>query len=122
MTKIDYGTKLWPVATGCWSQSLAPGCVHCWARRLAAGRLKNRRHYRGLTTASGVWTGEIRENEDILRDPYHWKRPQRVAVALTGDLFRATDGFIRKVCRVMEECRRHTFLVLSKCTVSTAGL
>jgi protein gp37 len=115
MTKIDYCDKLWPVVTGCKPGGCGAGCLRCWARRNAAGRLKHRRHYEGLTMPNGDWTGEIRENADILEDPYHWRKPQCVAVAFTGDLFRASWEFIRSVFVVMSRCSQHTFLVLTKC-------
>ena len=51
-----------------------------------------------------------------LSDPLHWRRPRRIGVSFTGDLFDTaiTDEQIASVFGVMAACPAHTFFVLTK--------
>ncbi len=114
---IPYVDKGWPVVTGCSHSHI--GCLHCYAARLAATRLKHLPQYKGLATREAGkyrWTGEMRLNSDILDKPLHWKKPQKVFVAQTSDLFHKDVPFdyIDKVFGVMALCPQHTFLVFTK--------
>jgi len=112
-SKIDYVDEGWPVVTGC--THCAAGCQHCYAARLASTRLKHHPHYKGLAV-NGRWTGEVRCNEEVLEKPLHWRKPRRVLVPLSGDLFHETVPFefVDKVFAVMQNAKQHTFLVLTK--------
>jgi protein gp37 len=117
-TIYDYATKSWPIVKGC--DPKMPCAERCWARRechrLAANpNPKIAAFHRGLTNAYGEWTGRVKLNMDHLTDPSRWKKPQRVAVAYHGDLFRAEENEVAKVFMVMDYRCRHEFLVLTKC-------
>jgi len=119
-TAIPWCDETWPLVTGC--SKVSEGCDHCWACRLAATRLKHNPRYAGLTTDyHGVrhtynWTGEVRLHRDLLDKPLHWKKPRRVFVCPTSDLFheKVPDDFLRDVFRWMRYYNRHTFILLTK--------
>lgn len=112
-TGISYATKGWPVVIGC--SRASPGCDNCWSARLASTRLAHIPRYSGLAK-DRRWTGEVRLQHDLLDEPTRWSKPQRVFVCQTADLFheKVPDGFIEMVFRVMGDCPRHLFLVLTK--------
>lgn len=114
---IPYVTDAWPIVTGC--SSAGAGCKNCWAARLAATRLKHHPHYEGLAEyrgGRGYWVAPPRFNKDILEAPLHWRKPRRVFVAQTGDLFHGdiTVKQITEVFAVMALAQEHTFLVFTK--------
>jgi protein gp37 len=90
-SKIEWTDATWNVVTGC--QVVSPGCTNCYAMKLAGTRLRNHASRAGLTVASKagpVWNGQVRFNEQWLRQPLSWKRPRRIFVCAHGDLF--ADG------------------------------
>lgn len=126
-TIYEYATKSWPIANGC-SPNM-PCAPRCWAKRTVhrlawSGNPKVRAAHRGLVKCADgpgnpdklplVWTGTVRLNEAHLTDPLKWRKPQRVAVAYHGDLFRLPAEQIDRVFAVMALCPQHTFLVLTK--------
>ncbi len=118
--KGKWWDEMWPIVTGC--TPVSPACTNCYAARLASTRLKHNPHYKGLAV-DGRWTGEVRLNHDILDKPLHWRKPRRIFVAGTGDLFHedVPDDFIDKVYAVMALCPQHTFQVLTKRPERMAG-
>lgn len=114
---ISWTDKTWNPVIGC--QRVSEGCRNCWAIRMArrhAGTPKMPR-YHGLTRTAKhgpEWTGVVRFVPEVLAEPLHWSKPQRVAVSLMGDLFRATNEEIAAVFGVMAACPRHTFQALTK--------
>lgn len=114
---IEWTDATWNPITGC---SLAsPGCTNCYAMKLAGTRLRNHPSRHGLTKTvndQSVWTGEIRFNEQWLRQPVKWKEPRQIFVCAHGDLFheRAKPEWIRRIFDVMDEAPRHTYQVLTK--------
>jgi protein gp37 len=114
----DYATKSWPIVKGC--DPTMPCAERCWAKRechrLAANpNPKIAAFHRGLTNAYGEWTGRVKLNMDHRTDPLRWKKPQRIAVAYHGDLFRATDDEIGSVIQIIDISPQHEFLFLTKC-------
>jgi protein gp37 len=98
-TKIEWCDASWPVIRGC--TKCSPGCDNCWAiadAHLHAGapNAKARAHFAGLTQIQNGrpnWTGEVRLDESILELPLHWKKPRKVFVASSGDLFHESLPF-----------------------------
>lgn len=115
-SKIDYCDESWPVVTGC--SAVSKGCQNCWAAKEAAGRLRHLPQYEGLAISGDPprWTGKMRVNWDIFERPLHWRKPRKVFVAPTGDLFHnKIDLFhIGKVFAIMADCPQHTFQILTK--------
>jgi protein gp37 len=64
------------------------------------------------------WTGKIIEVPEKLLEPLRWKKPQRIFVNSTSDLFHdgVSDEFIEQVFAVMALAHWHTFLILTKRT------
>lgn len=62
------------------------------------------------------WTGKIVEVADKLLEPLHWKKPQRIFVNSTSDLFHegVSDDFIEQCFAVMALASQHTYLILTK--------
>lgn len=116
-TGIEWTDATWQIVTGCDIES--PGCKNCYAMKLAGGRLQHHPSRIGLTKPSAagpVWTGEIRFNEQWLRQPLQWKRPRMIFVAAHGDLFHpgVTEMMLDNIFDVMWQAGHHTFQVLTK--------
>lgn len=116
-TNIEWTDATWQIVTGCDIES--PGCKNCYAMKLAGGRLQHHPSRIGLTKPSAagpVWTGEIRFNEQWLRQPLEWKRPRMIFVAAHGDLFHpgVTEMMLDNIFGVMWQASHHTFQVLTK--------
>lgn len=96
---ISWTDATWSPVTGC--TPVSEGCDHCWARALA--------HRWGRSF-------DVTLHPDRLDQPLHWRRPRRIGVCLTGDLFYGAvpDHFIAQVFSVMNISPHHTYQVLTK--------
>jgi protein gp37 len=116
-SKIEWTDATWNIVTGC--SIVSPGCTNCYAMRLAGARLREHPSRKGLTkvvNGKPVWTGEVRFNEQWLKQPLEWKKPRRIFVAAHGDLFHENvpDDWIDRVFAVMALAPWHSFMVLTK--------
>lgn len=116
-TSIEWTDATWNPITGC--AVVSPGCTNCYAMKLAGTRLRNHPSREGLTKdtkAGPVWTGEVRLNEEWLKQPLRWKKPRKIFVCAHGDLFAegVPDKWIDKVFAIMALAPQHTFQVLTK--------
>lgn len=118
-TGIEWTEATWNPLVGC--DRISDGCTNCYAAREAAGRLAHLPAYNGLAVhpeggGPAHFTGEIRTLSERLDQPIRWRRPRRVFVNSTSDLFHAgaTDEFIAQVFAVMALAPQHTFQVLTK--------
>lgn len=114
---IEWTDATWNVITGCSIES--PGCKNCYAMKLAGTRLRNHPSRAGLTQTSAagpVWTGEVRFNEEWLRQPLQWGKARMIFVCAHGDLFHpdVPDAWLDRVFCVMALAKKHTFQVLTK--------
>lgn len=103
MTGIEWTDETWNPTTGC--DRVSPGCDNCYAltmaRRLKAmGSAKYQRD--GDPRTSGPGFG-VSAHEDALSVPLGWRKPRKVFVNSTSDLFheRVPDEFIAQVFGVM---------------------
>jgi protein gp37 len=112
-TAIEWADATWPVTVGC--DHVSPGCDHCYAARLASGRLSGRYPYAGLA-AGGRFNGTVRCLPGRLDWPLRWRKPRRIFVCSTSDLFHPAvpEEFIGSVFDVMAQTPRHTYQVLTK--------
>lgn len=117
-TSIEWTDATWNPVAGC--TILTAGCTNCYAMRMAA-RLDAMgvEKYKGLTRKTGgraKWTGKIRLDEAALATPKTWRQPRKVFVNSMSDLFHpdVPIDFIAKVWKVMAECERHIFQILTK--------
>ena len=117
-SRIEWTEATWNPVTGC--SIVSPGCTNCYAMRMAERlELMGQDKYRGLTRRSGgrsKWNGLVRFDEGMLAVPYSWKTGRMIFVNSMSDLFHegVPVAFIRRVFRVMKDCRQHTFQVLTK--------
>jgi protein gp37 len=116
-TGIEWTDATWQIVTGC--DIVSPGCTNCYAMKLAGGRLQHHPSRDGLTKmtkAGPVWTGEVRFNEQWLRQPLQWRRPRLIFVAAHGDLFHpgVQTDWLHKIYATMALAKHHTFQVLTK--------
>lgn len=112
-TKIEWaanpdGTQgeTWNPVTGC--TPAGKGCAHCYAARMH-GRFQESL-YGGRPFSTVVC------HEDRLDQPLKWKKPRTVFVDSMGDLFHenASKVFISRAVDMMERCKQHTFIILTK--------
>jgi len=111
-SKIEWTERTWNPVTGC--TRVSPGCDNCYAERMSR-RLQYLPKYEGII-ADGRWTGEVRCHEEVLQEPYTWRKPTVCFVCSMSDLFHSKVPweFIHKVFNVMADNPQHIFQVLTK--------
>lgn len=104
---IEWTEMTWNPTTGC--TKISQGCKFCYAEVMS-----NRLHAMGIKKYRDNFKLRIHPNE--LQTPYKWKKPRVVFVNSMSDLFHKDVPleFIVKVFKVMNECKQHTFQVLTK--------
>jgi protein gp37 len=129
-TNIEWTDATWNFLAGCSLKS--PGCTNCYAMFMAA-RLEamaladieagrdpgGKRKYIGTTrkgARGAIWTGKVNFDETMLLAPLKRRRPTMYFVNSESDLFHETVPvtWIDQAFEVMEQCRRHTFQILTK--------
>ncbi len=101
--------EVWNLTTGC--NKVDRGCKHCYAEVMHNRLLRMQpAKYNQPFLAGAV------EHRELLDLPMSWKRPRTVFVDSMSDLFHVnvSFGFIRQAFDVMEECKQHTYLILTK--------
>lgn len=127
-TSIEWTDATWTPVKGC--TRVSPGCGGpglaggCYAEIMAARFSSPGQWGEGLAkivtlpdgTKDHRWTGEVRFDEAELLKPLSLKRPRKIFVCSTADLFheKVTDEQIDKVFAIMALCPQHTFQVLTK--------
>lgn len=106
-TDIEYLTHHWPVVTGC-----SFGCPWCWARATALLFPAVHKYPDGILA-------EFKKPQihpDRLDLPLRRKKPARIGVCFTGDLFgsEVSDEFRLAVMMHMVVADRHQFFCLTK--------
>lgn len=102
-TAIEWTDKTWNPTVGC--NKVSPGCKHCYAEALTR-RFPN--HF-----AHGF---EFALHPKRLDEPRRWRKPSRVFVNSMSDLFheQMPFEFLEEVFRIMAECPKHVFQILTK--------
>lgn len=117
-SRIEWTEATWNPVAGC--SIVSPGCTNCYAMRMAERlEMMGQEKYEGLTRRTGgraKWNGRIRLDDSALHIPHMWKTGRMIFVNSMSDLFHEDVplDYIRKVFKVMGECRQHTFQVLTK--------
>ncbi len=121
-SSIEWTEATWNPVAGC--TPVSPGCLNCYAARMALrlqyiGEASGCAKYEGTSKIHNgrpVFTGRVNLDEGSLDLPRRWKKPRLIFVNSMSDLFHDAVPleFIERVFRVMEECARHTFQVLTK--------
>ena len=113
-SSIEWTNKTWNPTVGCTHYSSAKNggneCLNCYAETLT-NRLKamgQDRYKLGFNV--------VVEHEDVLNEPYTWKKPTTVFVNSMSDMFHRdiSDDFIRKVFKVMNDTPQHKYQILTK--------
>ena len=102
-TAIEWTDKTWNPTVGC--NKVSPGCKHCYAEAITK---RFHQHF-----PNGF---EFTLHPERLEEPKRWRKPSRVFVNSMSDLFheRMPLDFLQEIFRVMSECPRHVFQVLTK--------
>jgi protein gp37 len=102
-TAIEWTDKTWNPTVGC--NKFSPGCKHCYAEVLT------KRFHQNFPNGF-----EFTLHLERLEEPKRRRKPSRVFVNSMSDLFheRMPLEFLKEVFRVMEECPRHVFQILTK--------
>ncbi len=122
-SSIEWTQATWNPVAGC--TPVSPGCLNCYAARMAlrleaCGEANGCGKYIGTAKRARdgrpVFTGKINVDENALELPRSWRKPRRIFVNSMSDLFHegVTKEFIQRVFKVMLECPRHDFQVLTK--------
>jgi len=107
-SSIEWCDATWNPVTGC--TKVSQGCKHCYAevmtkRLVAMGQEKYQHGFNQVVT-----------HPSTLDHPRKWRKPQIIFVNSMSDLFHkdVPTEFIHNVFEVMNDCPRHTFLILTK--------
>lgn len=108
-TSIEWTEATWNPITGC--SKVSPGCAHCYAERLSLRF--------GTTKLPWLPAHEgqnVRLHPERLDQPRRWRRPRMIFVNSMSDLFheRVPLSFVQQVFKVMVDCDRHVFQILTK--------
>lgn len=109
--------KTWNPIRGC--SRISEGCRNCYAENFAArfcGVGQAWEGYADRVNGDAKWTGKVSLIEKKLNDPKKWQKPTTIFVNSMSDIFHEKLSFedIEKVFKVMNDCPRHTFQVLTK--------
>lgn len=107
MSKIEWTELTWNPTTGC--TKISAGCKFCYAETMS-----KRLQAMGIDKYKDAF--ELTLHEDVIAEPYKWRKPRVVFVNSMSDLFHKDVplSFIKKVFKVMNDCSQHTFQVLTK--------
>jgi protein gp37 len=123
-TAIAWTDRSWNPIRGC--SRVSEGCRNCYAERIAARFSKPGLWGHGfakMTESGPRWTGRVELVPEKLNEPLRLRKPQRIFVNSTSDLFHEAlpDEAIDRVFAVMAMCdgkhssrAPHTFQVLTK--------
>jgi len=120
-TPIEWTDATWNPVRGC--SRVSEGCRNCYAEIMAARFSGPGQWGEGLAEIVGEglrrdhrWTGKVALAGGLLDQPLRWRRPRRIFVNSTSDLFHEAipDDWIDRVFAVMALAPQHTFQVLTK--------
>jgi protein gp37 len=108
MNPIGYVDRTWNPIVGCLPE--LPCWENCWARKRAHRlsknpKVHNREKYQGFKPVAFP---------DRLRQPFAWRKAQRVATGFMGDIALQPEDMIQQVAEVCALTPRHTYLWLTK--------
>lgn len=106
-SQIEWTEVTWNPITGC--SKISDGCKLCYAERMSL-RLRSM----GIDKYRNGF--ELVTHENVLMEPFRWRKPRVVFVNSMSDLFHESvpSPFIESVFDVMNRLPQHTFQVLTK--------
>lgn len=101
--------------TGFHCERISPGCVNCYAERFNGRVLPSCGTGLPYTVPSRDEV-EIYLDHETLIQPWRWKKPRKIFLCSTTDLFAdfVPDSMINSIFAAMSLCPRHTFIILTK--------
>jgi protein gp37 len=107
VSSIEWTEVTWNPVTGC--SKISAGCKNCYAEKLAL-RLQamgQEKYKDGF---------KVTLHPDVIKEPFNWRKPRTVFVNSMSDLFHEDVPleFIKEVFKVMNQCKQHTFQILTK--------
>lgn len=116
-SRIEWTDATWNPIRGC--SRVSEGCRNCYAEREAARFSGPGQPYEGLAEvrpAGPRWTGEVRLVESALEVPLRWKKPRRIFVNSTSDLFheKLREDWLHSIFQAMVEAPQHIYQMLTK--------
>ena len=107
LSKIEWTEVTWNPTTGC--NKVSAGCKNCYAESFSK-RLKGM----GIDKYKNGF--KLTLHPDVLDFPKRLRKPHKIFVNSMSDLFheKIPLEFIQKVFKVMSDCPRHIFQVLTK--------
>jgi protein gp37 len=116
-SSIEWTDATWNPTRGC--TRVSEGCRNCYAEMMAARFSDPGQWGHGfaeMKAGDHRWTGKVELIESQLLLPLHWRKPRKIFVNSTSDLFHESlpDEAIDRVFAVMALCPQHTFQVLTK--------
>lgn len=112
------GGKTWNPAIGCLPGM--PCSKQCWARKMAVRLAASPNKKLAAAAAEALsadgsdWSGRVHLFPERLDQARTWRTPRRIAVQFMGDIACLPEDYLREIWLVMEDCPRHTFLLLTK--------
>ncbi|MCL1947954.1 MAG: phage Gp37/Gp68 family protein [Chitinivibrionia bacterium] len=107
MSKIEWTNKTWNPITGC--SKVSEGCKNCYAeimahRLCAMGQKKYKNGF------------SVSMHEDILTEPFLWKKPCSIFVCSMSDIFHkeVSFEFIDNIMNTIEKTSQHNYQILTK--------
>lgn len=106
-TKIEWTEKTWNPITGC--TKISEGCKNCYAEVMSY-RLK------AMGQKKYLHEFELTLHENVLMEPFRWKKHYTIFVCSMSDLFheKVPFDFIDKVFRTIRDTPQHRYQVLTK--------
>ena len=116
-TKIEWADEVWNPVTGC--TKVSQGCKNCYAKTLHDLRHKAYLAGAELPEQYAQPFETVQLHPDRLEMPLHWKKPRRIFVNSTSDLFHEhlydlEQSFLNEVFAVMAATPQHTYQILTK--------
>lgn len=113
-TEIAWTDATWNPVVGCTPAS--DGCANCYASEMHNRRHKEHAAGKKMPAQYAKPFSTVQMFAERLSVPLRWRKPRRVFVCSTADLFHpdVPDEFIAAVFGVMAACPQHTFQVLTK--------
>jgi protein gp37 len=113
-SRIEWTNATWNPVVGCTKKS--QGCKHCWAKELHDLRHKAFMAGKKLPAQYAEPFETIQLMPERLEMPLHWKKPRKIFVNSTSDLFheQVPFSFIEAVFLTMRAAPWHIYQILTK--------
>lgn len=111
-SNIDWTDWSWNPVSGC--SPVSPACDNCYAAVMTHRFIEGQT--RKLKDGRVEFNGVIRLHPERLDEPKRLRKPRKIFVGSMTDIFHhdVPDEYIDRIFAVFDECRQHTFQILTK--------